>query len=137
MIKLQIQNLIRSFAREKLANHYSVSLDMVIDLSEDPRNIPGDFMLDGRTYSVKSSNPVSNEREKKNLIWDFDLRGNTWVNGRNVKSRMKDPESDYYILVGLVDDVPQKAFIVLGSHIPSSHIKISISGQSKYYEYAI
>lgn len=129
---------LRHFAREKLANHLVISPEDISPfVKQDIRNIDADLLHDGKSYDIKASNPVFTQKEKKAPMWDFDLRGSEWKDGRNHKITKTSPTCDFYILIGMIADAPEKVFLLPSNQTPSSHIRIALKGESKYNQFVI
>lgn len=86
--------------------------------------------------AYKISKPVLSAKDRKTPIWDFDLRGSKWEDGRSRK--INTPENvDYYCLLGLENNKPSKVFFVPADDLDVAHIRIPLSGNSKYIKYVI
>jgi hypothetical protein len=96
------------------ANHHTVS----------NTNSPIDFSLADITFDVKCASPTLVSATKKQKVWDFDLK--------HLKQYC-----DYIILIGLIDDTPQRVFLIPSNDLSLRHIRISIVGQSKWHAYGI
>lgn len=89
-----------------------------------------DFELEGKKYDVKYAHPGLTNKEKKIPIWSFDLR--------KKENRIAGIiECDYFVLLGLLNGLPQKVFLIPSNKVPTSNVRISIKGKSKYYQYEI
>lgn len=123
----------KKFAKKSLANYLKIDQNII----EDSEGQESRLQVNNEKYDVKVSSPVSIAAAKKGLVWDFDIRDNSWKNGRNIKARNDSPDCDFYLLVGLIKEQPKKTFLLGAKDAPSSHIRISVTGESKYYQYAI
>lgn len=128
---------LKVFARKKLCEFLEVTPEQIKNtFLEDPQNAI-DLEINGRTFDVKVARPTLVMKNNASLFWDFDVRDNQWVNGRNVKLMTKSLRCDYYVLIGLEGSTPKKIFLIAAKDIPSSHVRISVSGSSKYNKYEI
>lgn len=129
---------LRHFAKEKLANHLAISPEDISPfIKPDVRHVDADLLHDGKVYDIKTSNPVFTQKEKKAPVWDFDLRGSAWKDGRNHKIKKSSPTCDFYILIGMIENNPERIFLLPSSPAPSSHIRIALKGESKYNQFLI
>lgn len=118
-----------SILKEKIAKDYDVSSDDIVSFRDDP--ILGsecDLLYEFRKFYVKLSRPVITGPRKRTRIWDFDFRR---------ERKLLPEEATYYILVGLEGDVIQKVFKIPHLKVLSQHVRISITGESKYSYYEI
>lgn len=89
-----------------------------------------DFEIDGKKYDVKFANPSLSSRHKKINTWTFDLR-------KREKRIAGIKECDFYVLIGLLQGSPRKVFLISSKLVPTSNIRISIRGKSKYHKFEI
>lgn len=134
------KTFLQNFLTQKLKLHLRLKeepkgfTDVLNTVTEKPIQT---MIIDGKRFDVKLSNPIKMSSDTRKKIWDFDLRRDFWKEGKMKKESLENPPCDYYILVGLEDDVPKKVFLLPSSSAPTSHVRISIEGLSKYYKYAI
>jgi hypothetical protein len=70
-------------------------------------------------------------------VWDFDLRVSSWENGKSKKGGLPKIIDTFYLLLGLENNEPSKLFLMPAMDIKTTHIRIPVSGKSKYYKYVI
>lgn len=130
-------NFLHDFILLKLAYHLKVDPQSIQVNTFESSVSNFDLVYDGKTYEIKMSNPVFTSKNKTKRIWDFDVRTNLWSGGKN-KRLVKDRHTcDYYLLIGMINNVPQKMFTIPAEITPTSHVRISVSGKSKYQQYLI
>lgn len=96
------------------------------------------FGDDYPSYQLKISKPVLSAKNKKMPVWDFDMRGSKWSNGKSIKSFGAAINTDgWYLLIGLIKEDPNKVFFIPAKDVKVSHVRIPVSGDSKYYKYVI
>lgn len=127
----------QDFIRLKLAEHLHTNPTKVEHISIDSPQQSFDLRLNGNTYSIKFCNPVTISRNRQKLFWDFDLRKNFWRDGKTQKSSKDTDPSDFYILVGMIDNTPKKIHLIPADKTPTAHVRIVVDGKSKYKEYEI
>lgn len=128
----------RHFAREKLAKYLLISPEEITPfIKPDVRHVDADLLHNGKVYDIKTSNPVFTQKEKKAPVWDFDLRGSAWRDGRNHKVAKTNPTCDFYLLIGMIGGAPEKIFLLPSNQTPSSHIRIALKRESKYNQFVI
>lgn len=112
------------FAINVLANHFKVDKKKFrhLTLNDDQSRV--DFLLEGSAYDVKFSNPTTNDGGHRGLIWDFAIRG-------------KYDYCDWFVLIGMVKQRPQVVYLVPAKNAPRHHIRISLTGESKWDKYKI
>jgi hypothetical protein len=84
----------------------------------------------GIKYDVKFANPTLPNKKKRQTIWEFDLR-------KGISYRTKGKECDFYICIGMLNGIPKRTFLIPIDQSPKSHIRISITGESKYHKHTI
>jgi hypothetical protein len=126
---------LKNFAKKYLQKHLESGLGMIV-----PEPTLEDFGLikwQDSFYEVRVSSPVPYAKDNRSTVWDFDLRGNKWVNGRNVKIERTQTLCNFYLLIGLRENKPFKIFLLPAEKAPPSHVRITLTGRSKYYQYEI
>lgn len=90
----------------------------------------------GENILIKRSNASMKSTRQQVLVWDFDLRLSEWRGDRSYKKGVA-TGIDFYVLVGLKDNKPVRAFIMPGAEVTTTHVRIPVEGKSKYYKYVI
>lgn len=112
------------FVIQKLSKYFNRPEEDFDHLSEKNFTSVTDIQLDDKKFDVKFSNPVLINKDKTKRIWDFDMRG-------------KSNYCDFLVLVGIRHNRPDKIFLMKADGAPIHHIRVSITGESKYNEYLI
>lgn len=120
------------FCRQKLSSHLNVLHSLITHASKNNGNSPFDLEAFGMRYDVKTSSPTI-EANKTLPVWVFDLRKSK--NNKRIANQEK--HCDYYILLGLYQAIPKSVFLLPYENAPSSRIRVSIFGVSKYNQYKI
>jgi hypothetical protein len=133
MISDEFIFLCDEFALSKLAKYKNVSPNHIEHTStHDPFSFY-DLRHQNTRYQVKIANPITLSKKSDNLVWEFEMR--VAINGKK-----KTPDAcfcEYYLLVGVVDGIPKKCFMLPFYGGPKNHVRISINGKSKYLKYEI
>lgn len=87
---------------------------------------PYAFSFANDRYAIRVATATKHKRDGV-YIWDFDLRRPTGI---------KHP-FNWFLLVGMLNGIPQKIFMIPVKETPSSHVRISVDGESKYQKYVI
>lgn len=96
-----------------------------------------DLVYQGETYAIKLSNPVIIAKNDAIRWWDFDVRANSYQDKKNKRLKREGNICDYYLLIGMENNIPQKMFVIPAEKTPTSHVRISVKGKSKYSQYEI
>jgi hypothetical protein len=112
------------FAIKILARYFRVRPEDITHVTSFDSDNPIDIIFRNVRYDVKFSNPTIIDRDTKDKIWDFDIRG-------------KKDYCDYLILIGMLNYRPMKLFLVPAKGAPLRHIRVSITGKSKWHDYTI
>lgn len=96
-----------------------------------------DLVYKGKKYVIKMSNPIFLAKSEHVRFWDFDVRSGYYTNGRNKRIARDQNLCDFYLLIGMENNVPQEMFLLPVDKVPLSHVRISVDGESKYKQYAI
>lgn len=126
-MKKESEIFLKNFIRYRLAEYLHVPHSS-ITISGTKESY--DLEINGTKYCIRLSYPGLTNRLKKTQIWDFDLRHSPVIISN-------DPQCDYYILVGMEKNSPKRIFVVPFHDAPTSHVRISIKGVSKYANYEI
>lgn len=124
------------FAKEKLARYFGVEDRCIEHISAINPSAPHDLECSGKTVNVKMSNPTHSNLKSKVKIWDFDLRKNGSSHGKNFKAKTNSI-CDLWLLIGFTKAVPQNIYLVENKEVSTRHIRIPLSGNSKYTKYLI
>ena len=119
------------YARHKLAEYWGVKPKAIEHVSKKNNQSTYDLLFGRLRLDVKFSSPVVVARGKK-PVWDFSLRKR--VGGNRVGQK---GESDAFVLVGMKNGIPLSIYLVPSAESPTNHIRISITGVSKYKKYKI
>lgn len=120
------------FGIYKIAEYLKVSPADILHVSKQWVTSPHDAEYNGIKYDIKYSHPVVVEKGDKS-IWDFSLR--KVINGKRVGQN--GGHCHYFLLIGMYNGIPKKVFLVPSKDAPTNHIRISITGTSKYHKYEI
>lgn len=122
-----------NFAKIKLAEHLKISPGKIQHLSAINPISDYDLEYDDIRYDVKYANPTLSAKSKKIPTWDFSLR-----KVHNGKRAGQDyTHCDYFLLIGMKNGIPKRVFLVPVTDAPTNHIRVSISGYSRYHKYEI
>lgn len=127
----------QQFAKEKLAKHLDIDSSEIKHLSINDPSSPHDLEYNGQRYIAKIARPGLASKYEKALIWDFDVRGDKWENGRNIKVGRPAGICDFYILIGIKNNIADRVFLIPFDESPASHVRISVEGISKYSRFEI
>lgn len=128
---------LRDFIIAKLAYHLQTNPVNIKVRSFDNIVSEYDLSFNGKTYVIRLSNDVYFDKKRDLKVWDFDVRENSWKERKNKRVSRKIDSCDYYILVGMVNNIPKEMFVIPLEKTPKSHVRISVSGRSKYRKYAV
>jgi hypothetical protein len=134
---LKTPEKIRQEIIQKVANSFRIQTHLIDSSTFRNPKSPYDLVFARKRYQIKMANPSLSSKKKLYKIWDFDVRKNETYDNRNHKKARIEIDCDYFILVGMEEDIIQKMFLLPVSESPSSHIRISIEGYSKYQKYEI
>lgn len=90
----------------------------------------------GKNIAIKRSNASMKSTRQQVLVWDFDLRASEWKDDRSYKKGVASGV-DFYVLVGMRNNKPVRAFIMKGEEVTTTHVRIPVKGKSKYYQYVV
>jgi len=114
------------YGKTALAHHLGVKESMIEHLTENDPISKVDLKFGNITFDIKYASPTLTSRQKKQGLWDFDLR-----------KKGQDKYCDFYLLIGIQNGIPRQVFLVAFDKAPTRHIRISVQGISKYQEYRI
>jgi hypothetical protein len=112
------------FAINVLSDFVGVDPRYIKHMSATDETYPIDLQLHNLTFDVKYSSPTFDSKNKTLPLWDFDIRN-------------KIDYCDYFILIGMENERPSAVFAVPGHVAPVRHLRISISGRSKWHAYKV
>lgn len=116
----------------KLASYLKIQPSDIKHISKTKPTHPYDLYYRGTRVDVKYSHPVIVQKGKK-AIWDFNLR--KVKEGK--RSGQQGDYCDHFLLIGMHNGIPKAVFFIPSKKAPTNHIRISISGDSKYNQYVI
>src|SRR5690349_5465252 len=122
-----------NFARIKLAEHLKISPTKIRHLSAANPISDYDLEYGDTRYDVKYANPTISSKNKKIPTWDFSLR----KVHKGERTGQDYTHCDYFLLLGMKNGIPKKVFLVPVEEAPTNHIRVSISGHSRYHKYEI
>lgn len=123
------------FGIYKLAEHYKVSPNSFVHVSKSQPTSPYDVLHKEKKirFDIKISSPVKVSSKKRVFTWDFNLRKVT----QGKRKGQDGVYCDYFLLVGMKNAVPDKIYLIPCAEAPTNHIRIPLSGNSKYTFYLI
>ena len=119
------------YARCKLAEYWNVPPIKIIHLSKLNPCSNYDLFYNNKKIDVKTSNPVVIVKNR-NPIWDFSLR--KMRSGKRIGQNF---ECDFFVLIGMKNGIPKAIYLVPSRESPKNHLRISLTGNSKYEKYKI
>lgn len=119
------------YVRQKLAEYWEVPVSKILHLSIENPISDYDLLFGKLKIDIKTSTPVRVIKKRK-AIWDFSLR-----KLHQGKKTGQNNECDYFALLAIKNGIPKSIYLVPSYESPTNHIRISLTGNSKYEKYKI
>lgn len=120
-----------NYARCKLAEYWDISPAKILHISKENPISDYDLLFGRLRIDVKLSSPVVVVKGKT-AVWDFSLRK---CNGG--KRVGQNRECDCFVLIGMKNSIPKSIYLIPSAESPTNHIRIPLTGMSKYEKYKI
>ena len=119
------------YTRQKLAEYWNVPVNKIRHLSLENPISNYDLLFGKLKIDIKTSSPCVVYRNHA-AVWDFSLRKvhNGIRTGQN-------KECDCFVLLGIKNGIPKAIYLVPSSESPKNHLRIPLTGNSKYEKYKI
>lgn len=112
---------LEDFVKNILENHFNKPVE---HFTLTKPSHPFDLLMDDKRIDVKYSNAIRLRRNENYLFWDFDIRG-------------KNDYCEYFAFLAMIDTVPKKLLFIPCKDVPRHHIRIPVSGSSKWNDFII
>lgn len=119
------------YVRQKLAEYWEVPVSKILHLSIENPISDYDLLFGKLKIDIKTSTPVIVRKNRK-AIWDFSLR-----KLHQGKKTGQNNECDYFALLAIKNGIPKSIYLVPSYESQTNHIRISLTGNSKYEKYKI
>lgn len=121
------------FAIYKIAEKLGIKASEIQHISKENPTATFDLKYNNFKFDVKYSHPVVTKKKGKMRYWDFNLR--KVINGKRVGNYKE--YCDFYFCIGMQNGIPKKIFMIPIKEAPTSHIRISVMGDSRYNQFLI